>query len=86
MINFHCTIIPVVVLDSVIAHTSAWFLDRRIHQLVCFIIMYSMVTVYIQLQKLIYIHLLKMPPVLASRHVIIITYVRMLATYYKVPM
>lgn len=34
MINFHCTIIPVVVLDSVITHTSAWFLDREIHQLV----------------------------------------------------
>jgi len=28
------TIIPVVVLDSVITHTSAWFLDREIHQLV----------------------------------------------------
>ena len=34
MINFHCTIILVVVLDSVITHTSAWFLDREIHQLV----------------------------------------------------
>jgi len=34
MINFHCTIIPVVVLDSVITHTSAWFLNREIHQLV----------------------------------------------------
>jgi len=35
MINFHCTIIPVVVLDSVLmTHTSAWFLDREIHQLV----------------------------------------------------
>jgi len=32
--NFHCTVIPVVVLDSVITHTSAWFLDREIHQLV----------------------------------------------------
>jgi len=32
MINFHCTIIPVVVLDNVITHTSAWFLDREIHQ------------------------------------------------------
>jgi len=38
MINFHCTIIPVVVLGSVIAHTSAWFLDREIHQLVNYII------------------------------------------------
>jgi len=35
VINFHCTIIPVIVLDSVITHTSAWFLDREIHQLVC---------------------------------------------------
>jgi len=26
----------VVVLDSVITHTSAWFLDREIHQLVKF--------------------------------------------------
>jgi len=26
--------IPVVVLDSVITHTSAWFLDGEIHQLV----------------------------------------------------
>jgi len=34
MINFHCTIIPVVVLDSVITHTSAWFLVGEIHQLV----------------------------------------------------
>jgi len=34
MINFHCTIIPVVVLDSVITHTSAWFLDGEIHQFV----------------------------------------------------
>jgi len=34
MINFHCTIIPVVVLDNVITHTNAWFLDREIHQLV----------------------------------------------------
>jgi len=38
VINFHCTIIPVVVLDSVllfvITHTSAWFLDRELHQLV----------------------------------------------------
>jgi len=34
MINFHCTIIPVVFLDSVITHTSAWFLDSEIHQLV----------------------------------------------------
>jgi len=33
MINFHCTIIPVVVLDSVITHTRTWFLDREIHQL-----------------------------------------------------
>jgi len=36
MINFHCTIILVVVLDSVIIHTSAWFLDSEIHQLVKF--------------------------------------------------
>jgi len=28
------SIIPVVVLDSVIIHTSAWFLDREMHQLV----------------------------------------------------
>jgi len=34
MINFHCTIIPVVVLDNVITHTSAWFLNREIHQFV----------------------------------------------------
>ena len=34
MISFHCTIIPVVVLYSVITHTSTWFLDRDIHQLV----------------------------------------------------
>jgi len=34
MINFHCTIIPVVVLGSLITHTSAWFLDREIHHLV----------------------------------------------------
>jgi len=34
MINLHCTIIPVVILDSVITHTSAWFLDGEIHQLV----------------------------------------------------
>jgi len=34
LINFHCTFIPVVVLDGVITHTSAWFLDREIHQLV----------------------------------------------------
>jgi len=34
MINFHCTIIPVVVLESVITHKSAWFFDREIHQLV----------------------------------------------------
>jgi len=34
VINFHCTVIPVVVLDSVVTHTSAWFLDREIHQLV----------------------------------------------------
>jgi len=34
MINLHCTIIPVVVLDSVITHTRAWLLDREIHQLV----------------------------------------------------
>jgi len=34
MINFHCIIIPVVVLDSVITHTSAWFLDSEIRQLV----------------------------------------------------
>jgi len=34
MINFHRTIIPVVVLDSVITHTSTWFLDREIRQLV----------------------------------------------------
>jgi len=34
MINFHCIIIPVVVLGSIITHTSAWFLDREIHQLV----------------------------------------------------
>jgi len=34
MISFHCTIISVVVLDSVITNTSAWFLDREIHQLV----------------------------------------------------
>jgi len=34
MINFHCTIIPVVVLDSAITHTSAWFLDGKVHQLV----------------------------------------------------
>jgi len=33
MINFHCTIISVAVLD-VITHTSTWFLDREIHQLV----------------------------------------------------
>jgi len=33
MINFHCTIIPVVVLYIVITHTSAWFLGE-IHQLV----------------------------------------------------
>jgi len=32
MINFHCIIIPV--LDSIITHTSAWFLDSEIHQLV----------------------------------------------------
>ena len=41
MINFHCTIIPVVVLDSVITHTSTWFLDREIHQLAM-----SVVTTY----------------------------------------
>jgi len=34
MIKFHCTIIPVVVVDSVIKHTRAWFLDRVIYQLV----------------------------------------------------
>jgi len=34
MINFHCIIIPVVVLDSVITHTNAWYLDGEIHQLV----------------------------------------------------
>jgi len=38
MINFHCTTIPVVVLDSVITHTSALFLDREIHQLVVAVI------------------------------------------------
>jgi len=38
MINFHCTIIPVVVLDSVITHTSAWFLDGEIHQLVLMVV------------------------------------------------
>jgi len=38
MINFHCTIIPVVVLDSVMTHTSGWFLDREIHQLVVAVI------------------------------------------------
>jgi len=31
MINFHCTSGS---LNSVITHTSAWFLDRGIHQLV----------------------------------------------------
>jgi len=31
MVNFYCTIIPVVIL---LTHTSAWFLDREIHQLV----------------------------------------------------
>jgi len=40
MIDVHCTIIPVVVLDRVlvfvIAHTSAWFLDRELHQLVAY--------------------------------------------------
>jgi len=35
MINFHCTIIPVVVLET---HTSAWFLDWEIHQLVVVVI------------------------------------------------
>jgi len=31
MINFHYIIIPVVVLDSVLTHTNAWFLDSEIH-------------------------------------------------------
>jgi len=42
LINFHCTIIiPVLVLDSVITHASAWFLDREIHQLAAVINPYS---------------------------------------------
>jgi len=55
MINFHCTIIPVVVLDSVVTHTSAWFLDREIHQLVfgCFIEQVSSNILYIKIHILI---------------------------------
>jgi len=41
MINFSCTIIPVVVLDGIVTYTSAWFLDREIHQLVAVINPYS---------------------------------------------
>jgi len=36
MINFHCTFIPVVVLNSVITHTNVWFLGGEIHQVVKF--------------------------------------------------
>jgi len=41
VINFHCIIISVVVLDSVITHTSTWFSDMEIHQLVKRIVLYS---------------------------------------------
>jgi len=40
MINFHCTIIPVVVLYSVMTHTSAWFLDREILLRISLLAMY----------------------------------------------
>jgi len=46
MINFHCTIIPVVVLDSVITYTSAWYLDREIYQLVTLINPYSVLNLF----------------------------------------
>ena len=36
-----------VVLDSVITHTSTWFLDREIHQLVSFYINYRLVKLHV---------------------------------------
>jgi len=70
MINFHCAIIPVVVLNSVITHTSAWFLDREIHQLVKAILflfyslfffqIHDLVIASIQYLKATYVHILHM--------------------------
>jgi len=46
---------PVIVLDSVITHTSTWFLDREIHQLKLLLTSLTWMTLY-QKKFIIFVH------------------------------